>query len=93
MMKENEEKPDDEKLDREDFILDLKHMEAKEAERNHAVAELREEIELEILKQQYLREKVKKECWDSMAVKGKVVYGFETSLEVLYSLKRASQKL
>ena len=30
-------------------------------------------MDMEILAQKYLRELIKQECWDSMAVKGKVL--------------------
>ena len=43
---------------------------------------VREEIEFENLAKMYLREVIKKECWDSMIVKGCAVKGFHTPLIV-----------
>ena len=43
---------------------------------------VREEIELENLAKMYLRHIIKKECWDSMIVKGCGVKGFHTPLVV-----------
>lgn len=34
---------------------------------------VREEVNMDILAQMYLRELIKQECWDSMTVKGKVL--------------------
>ena len=37
------------------------------------LAKVREEIELENLAKMFLRERIKRDCWDEMTVKGKTV--------------------
>ena len=49
---------------------------------NFLFLKVREEIELENLAKLYLRDVIKKECWDSMVVKGCGVKGFHTPLLV-----------
>ena len=44
--------------------------------------QVREEIELTNLANQYIRDMVKKECWDAMVVKGRSVNAFHLSLSV-----------
>jgi hypothetical protein len=44
--------------------------------------QVREEIEFENLAKMFLREVIKKQCWDSMVVKGCGVKGFHTPLVV-----------
>lgn len=43
---------------------------------------VREEIEFENLAKIYLREMIKRECWDEMDVKGRALQSFFTTLEV-----------
>lgn len=93
MMRENESLPDTEKLDQQEFNMDLEEQERLQAESQREVARVRKEIELDNLAKRYLRDIIKKECWDSMAVKGKSVAAFNTSHEVKnYPLKERSRK-
>ena len=55
------------------------------------LAQLREEVELQILTYQYERNAVKQECWDSMETVGQTLYGFEEKLEVInFPLRKRS---
>ncbi|KAJ1140683.1 hypothetical protein NDU88_007031 [Pleurodeles waltl] len=93
MMRENESLPDTEKLDQQEFNMDLEEQERLQAESQQEVARVRKEIELDNLAKRYLRDIIKKECWDSMAVKGKSVVAFSSSHEVKnYPLKERSTK-
>ncbi|XP_048464916.1 cilia- and flagella-associated protein 43 isoform X2 [Rhincodon typus] len=62
-----------------------KHMDAK-AKLKQGIKKLRttvrETIETENLANQYLREVIKKECWDNMAVKGRTLEAFFSGLAV-----------
>ena len=101
MISANEQAPDLEKLDREEFILDMEEHDRLQAEKEELIrqvsfplpyllsfpipltlpslsviihsAQVREEIELSTLAKMYLREQIKRECWDSMTTKGKVI--------------------
>ncbi|XP_073476632.1 cilia- and flagella-associated protein 43 [Aquarana catesbeiana] len=93
MMRENESLPDIEKLDQQEFNLDTEEQERLHAEREQAVEKVRQEIEMENLAKQYLRDVIKKECWDAMAVKGRSIMSFHTGYEVKnYPLKERSAK-
>ncbi|XP_075065290.1 cilia- and flagella-associated protein 43 isoform X2 [Mixophyes fleayi] len=93
MMRENESLPDIEKLDQQEFNLDTEEQERLQAESEQEVERVRREIELENVSKQYLREIIKKECWDSMAVKGRSVMSFHTEYEVKnYPLKERTDK-
>ncbi|XP_073507260.1 cilia- and flagella-associated protein 43 isoform X2 [Phyllobates terribilis] len=73
MMRENESLPDIEKLDQQEFNLDTEEQERLRVESDQEVERVRREIEQENLSKQYLREIIKKECWDSMSIKGRSV--------------------
>ncbi|KAM8974806.1 cilia- and flagella-associated protein 43 [Pelodytes ibericus] len=91
MMRENESLPDIEKLDQQEFNLDTEEQERLIAESEQEVARVRKEIEQENLSKQYLRQIIKQECWDSMAVKGRSVMSFHAGYEVKnYPLKERS---
>ncbi|XP_040261533.1 cilia- and flagella-associated protein 43 isoform X2 [Bufo bufo] len=93
MMRENESLPDIEKLDQQEFNLDTEEQERLRAESEQEVERVQREIELENLSKQYLREIIKKECWDSMSVKGRSVMSFHTEHEVTnYPLKERTAK-
>lgn len=82
MLEENKSKPADEQLARSDFVLDLNEQRRQEAARAEAVRALRNDIELQILEQQLRRENIKQQCWDGMHVRGKMMTGFDTDIEV-----------
>ncbi|KTG31662.1 hypothetical protein cypCar_00003623, partial [Cyprinus carpio] len=71
MMEENESLPDMEKLEHQEFNLDVEEQQRLQLEGKHEVTRVRKEIEMEILAKCYKRETLKK---DSMWVgKGKAI--------------------
>ncbi|KAK3096042.1 hypothetical protein FSP39_022384 [Pinctada imbricata] len=82
MMKQNEVLPDIEKLGRHEFDLDIEEQNRLQAEADSEVARVREEIEFDNLAKMYLREMIKRECWDNMKVKGRAIQAFFSALEV-----------
>jgi len=82
MIEDNATKPDLEQLDRDEFQLDLAEKGRMEQNGDKTVKTLKEDIEMQILAQQFLRHQIKKECWDSMEVKGKTLYAFKSKLQL-----------
>ncbi|CAB3997164.1 cilia- and flagella-associated 43-like [Paramuricea clavata] len=82
LIEENSTLPDLEKLERYEFNLDEEERQRLIALGEQSVKQVREEIELENLAKMFLRDVIKKECWDSMVVKGRGVKGFHTPLVV-----------
>ena len=73
MIATNEQVPDIERLERAEFILDTEeHIRHKEEEEKQ-IAAVKEEIELSNLAKMYLRDLIKRQCWDAMSTKGRVV--------------------
>ncbi|XP_068253553.1 cilia- and flagella-associated protein 43 [Nyctibius grandis] len=88
MMHENEQVPDIEKLEQQEFNLDVEEQERAQAEAEQEVARVRKEIEMENLANRYLQDVIKRECWDAMCVKGRAVKCFHMACEVKnYPLK------
>ncbi|KFQ92239.1 WD repeat-containing protein 96, partial [Nipponia nippon] len=93
MMHENEQVPDIEKLDQQEFNLDIEEQVRVQAEAEQEVARVRKEIEMENLANCYLQDVIKHECWDAMCVKGRAVKCFHMACEVKnYPLKERSEK-
>ncbi|XP_036430574.1 cilia- and flagella-associated protein 43 [Colossoma macropomum] len=93
MMRENESLPDMEKLEQQEFNLDVEEQKRLQAEGEQEVIRVRNEIELENLAKCYLREVLKKECWDCMKVKEKAIKAFHSEYEVKnYPMKERSAK-
>ncbi|XP_043568822.1 cilia- and flagella-associated protein 43 isoform X2 [Chiloscyllium plagiosum] len=82
MMLENENVPEIERLEHHEFNLDLKEQKRLHSEGEEKVAKVRETIEMENLASQYLREVIKRECWDNMSVKGRTLEAFSSGLAV-----------
>ncbi|KAL4232016.1 Cilia- and flagella-associated protein 43 [Mactra antiquata] len=82
MLKNNATLPEIEQLDRHEFDLDIEEQLRLQAEADQEVERVREEIEFENLAKMYLREMIKRECWDNMVVKGRAVQAFNSNLEV-----------
>lgn len=82
MLKQNEVLPDIEKLGRHEFDLDIEEQNRLQSEADAEVQRVREEIEFDNLAKIYLREMIKKECWDDMKVKGRAAQAFFSTLEV-----------
>ncbi|XP_070772213.1 cilia- and flagella-associated protein 43 [Enoplosus armatus] len=93
MMRENENLPDIERLEQQEFNLDVEEQKRLEATVEQEVTLVRNEIEWEILSKCYLRDVLKRECWDSMKVKGKAIKAFHSDHEVKnYPLKERTEK-
>uniref|UniRef100_H3D719 Cilia- and flagella-associated protein 43 n=1 Tax=Tetraodon nigroviridis TaxID=99883 RepID=H3D719_TETNG len=93
MRLENETCPEIERLKDSEFTLDPEEQEKQEALMEQEVIQAREEIQLEIVRNQYLYDVLKTECWDSMKVKGKAIKAFHSGLEVKnYPLKERTEK-
>ncbi|KAM6956299.1 cilia- and flagella-associated protein 43 [Aplochiton taeniatus] len=93
MMRENETLPEIEKLEQQEFNLDVEEQRRLEAEGEQEVTRVRNEIELENLAKCYLRDVLKRECWDSMKVKGQAIKAFHTEHEVKnYPMKERTWK-
>ncbi|XP_063047759.1 cilia- and flagella-associated protein 43 isoform X2 [Engraulis encrasicolus] len=93
MMRENATLPDMERLEQQEFNLDVAEKKRLQAEGEQEVQRVRSEIEMENLAKSYLREVLKKECWDSMKVKGKTIKAFHSSYEVKnYPMRDRTQK-
>ncbi|XP_043836344.1 cilia- and flagella-associated protein 43-like [Dromiciops gliroides] len=73
MLKENDLAPQIAQLEVQEFTLDLEEMKKLYNENDKEVEKLRKETEMENLAKMYLWNVLKKECWDSMSVKGQVL--------------------
>ncbi|XP_054839059.1 cilia- and flagella-associated protein 43 [Eublepharis macularius] len=82
MMYENAKAPKIEKLDQQEFNLDIEEQEKQQIESEKEVARVRKDIEMENLANAYLREIIKEDCWNSMSVKGRSVRSFHLPYEV-----------
>ncbi|KAG2463071.1 CFA43 protein, partial [Polypterus senegalus] len=76
MMHENENLPELERLDQQEFNLDVEEQERLQAEGESEVSRIRNEIEMDNLAMNYLRDAIKQEYWDSMKVKGRGIKAF-----------------
>ncbi|KAM7408596.1 hypothetical protein PAMA_002353 [Pampus argenteus] len=93
MIRENEKAPENERLELQEFNLDVEEQKRLDAMVEQEVTRVRNEIELEILEKFYLRDVFKRECWDSMKVKGRAVKAFHSEHEVKnYPLKERTEK-
>ncbi|XP_026523209.1 cilia- and flagella-associated protein 43 [Notechis scutatus] len=91
MMFENSVAPKIEKLDQQEFNLDVEEQEKQQIHSASEVERVRKDIEMENLANCYLREIIKKECWDTMLVKGRSIKTFHSSCEVQnYPMKERS---
>ncbi|KAL7990626.1 hypothetical protein Chor_014056 [Crotalus horridus] len=91
MMFENSVAPKIEKLDQQEFNLDVEEQEKQQTHSASEVERVRKDIEMENLANCYLREMIKKECWDTMLVKGRSIKTFHSSSEVQnYPMKERS---
>ncbi|XP_051473058.1 cilia- and flagella-associated protein 43 [Apus apus] len=93
MMHENEQVPDIEKLEQQEFNLDLEEQEKTQAEADQKVDRVRNEIEMENLANRYLKDVIKHECWDAMHVKGCAIKCFHMAFDVKnYPLQKRSEE-
>ncbi|KAK5854131.1 hypothetical protein PBY51_015227 [Eleginops maclovinus] len=93
MMRENENLPDLERLQQKEFNLYTEEQKRLGAMVEQEVNRVRNEVEWEILANCYLCDVLKRECWDSMKVKGKAIKAFYSEHEVKnYPLRERTEK-
>lgn len=91
-MNDNAERDDLAKLKEAEFYLDLDELDRLHKETETEIANIRERTELDDLSKLYVRDAIKKECWDKMSVKGRGIQAFNTSLLVEnYPLKERTR--
>nr|XP_039264137.1 cilia- and flagella-associated protein 43-like [Styela clava] len=76
MMAENQTRPEVERLDQEEYNLDVEQQKQLQEMEETRVQQVREEIEFENLAQKYLKYIMQKEFWDDMDVKGRALKAF-----------------
>lgn len=93
MMRENETVPEIERLELKLFNLDVDLQNRMEVEIEEEVQKVKNEIQMEILANYYRRDVLKRDCWDSMKVKGRSIMAFHSDQEVKnYSLKERTKQ-
>lgn len=93
MMLENESLPEMEQLEQQEFNLDVEEQQRLQTEAEQEITRVRKEIEMENLAKCYQREVLKRECWDSMKVKGKAIKAFHSNYEVKnYPMKERTEE-
>ncbi|XP_035461398.2 cilia- and flagella-associated protein 43-like isoform X2 [Scophthalmus maximus] len=93
MLLENENVPAMERLAQHELNLDVEGQKGLDAMVEQEATRVREEIEWEILAKRFLRDVLKRQCWDSLKVKSRSVKGFHCEHEVKnYPLKERTEK-
>ncbi|KAF0027582.1 hypothetical protein F2P81_020323 [Scophthalmus maximus] len=93
MLRENENVPAAERLAQHELNLDVEGQKGLDAMVEQEATRVREEIEWEILAKRFLRDVLKRQCWDSLKVKSRSVKGFHCEHEVKnYPLKERTEK-
>lgn len=77
MMENNEKVPDLEKVERSEFVIDLKEKERLIQETDNMIAAIKKEQEIKNMKKRVLRNRIKKECWDSSQIYGQTIKSFK----------------
>jgi hypothetical protein len=97
-MTKNETLPPLEKLEKEEFIIDFKERDRLLLIADEKINAVRDEIETSNLKKRVVRDRIKAECWDSMAEIGRSIKSFNpdtitsTTLEVTnYPIRNRDQ--
>ena len=75
-MTENENGPDIEKIDRSEFVIDLRKRERLISEGNIQISLIRKEKERANLVNRVIKSRIKKECWDTAEVPGQSIKSF-----------------
>ncbi|XP_061915201.1 cilia- and flagella-associated protein 43 isoform X2 [Entelurus aequoreus] len=73
MIRENESVPEMERLELKEFNVDDEKQRRHDVMMEEEVATVREKIQMEILERCYLRDLLKRDCWDSLQVKDRAV--------------------
>ncbi|KAI8926587.1 WD40-repeat-containing domain protein [Entophlyctis helioformis] len=75
-MEKNDTVPPLEQIDREEFIVDFEERDRLISEADARIRGIRNQIEEENLKKRVIRNRIKRECWDSMEVVGQAIKSF-----------------
>ena len=73
LLQENEKVTEIEKLERDDFVIDVDRSEQVNQEGEKICEEIRKEAEKTSLKLELLRERVKQSTWDKMDIQNKAI--------------------
>ncbi|KAM9345139.1 cilia- and flagella-associated protein 43 [Symphorus nematophorus] len=93
MIRENENCPENERLELHEFNLDVDEQRKLDAMVEEEVTRVKTEIEQAILAKYYLCDVLKRECWDYLKVKGRSIKAFHSEHEVKnYPLKERTEK-
>jgi hypothetical protein len=88
MMKDNDTVPEMEKLDRQEFVLDVDEIQRLQSEREENLRQLSDASDLENISKQFIQHTIKLECWDEMDVKGQSISAFALPIVVVnYPMK------
>ncbi len=89
LLAENEKVTDIERLERDDFVIDVDRSEAANQEGEHICEEIRKEAEKTTLKLELLRERVQQSTWDKMEVQNKAVKSIKGDMLVFnYAVRK-----
>ena len=92
MIETNEKVDAIEQLKRHEFTLDIDERQRILNEGNDEIESIKESVELENLAMLFLKELIKKECWDGMEVVGRSLVLFSGDLEVSnFSIKKQTE--
>lgn len=78
LLSENERVTDLERLDRDEFVIDVKRKDQVFDEGEKECEEIRKEAEKTVLRLQLLRERVKQSTWDTMEVPQKAIQSIQS---------------
>jgi len=78
LLEENERVTDIERLDRDEFVVDVPRKEKVVAEGDKECEEIRKEAEKTVLRLELLRERVKQSTWDTMKVQQKAIKSIQS---------------
>lgn len=73
LLEENERVTDIERLERDEFVIDVSRKNKVEGEGDLECSEIRKEAEKTVLRLELLRDRVKKSTWDTMEVHQKAI--------------------
>jgi hypothetical protein len=89
LLAENEKVTDIERLERDDFVIDVERSEAVNKEGEEICEEIRKEAEKTTLKLELLRERVQQSTWDKMEVQNKAVKSIKGEMLVFnYAVRK-----
>jgi hypothetical protein len=89
LLLENEKVTDIEKLQRDDFVIDIERSDQINKEGEDICEEIRKEADKTVLKLELLRERVQQSTWDKMEVQNKAVRSIKGDMLVFnYGIRK-----